>query len=42
MSNNSSSIGSIEELENKKEILIKKLKKIKEKNKELMAYKGEK
>ena len=38
MSNNSSSIGSIEELENKKEILIKKLKKIKEKNKELMAY----
>ena len=37
MSNNSS-IGSIEELENKKEILIKKLKKIKEKNKELMAY----
>lgn len=38
MSNNSSSIGSIEELENKKEILIKKLKKIKEKNKELMTY----
>ena len=38
MSNNSSSIGSIEELENKKEILIKKLKKIREKNKELMAY----